>query len=304
MSIMNSSHFLSLPVEIRDHIYSYVLIGIGPSKHRTSHCGPAYYIHDFCTRSSQAAAIKRRPDILNITARNHPLLYTCHQVSDEGFDFFLANNEFIQDILVTSLASSACKFLNYFITGIGDRKHVVRKMGLAIEDPNEDQFAKLLDWLIMFSNAERIRTGVLVLRVKLSRPIKSPALFTPVGEAWSITPKDEDLMTLNIIVGDAKASWAEFDKSKILDWKGRQRGTQRILNACYDVGMESVKGREDPWREERRIWWEDTWEAVHHLFQGWMEVMDALKPRPMVPAGCGEEEMGFRKPKIRTSQVA
>lgn len=298
---MNSSHFLSLPVEIRDHIYSYVLIGIGPTKYRSSYCGPAYY--DFCTRSTQAAVIKRHPDIWNITARNHPLLYTCHQISDEGFDFFLANNEFIQDILVTSLASSACKFLNYFVTGIRDRKHVVRKMGLSIEDPDEEQFARLLDWLIMFSNAERIRTGVLILRVKIQRPTKSPALFTPVSEAWSIAPKDEDLMELNIVIGDAKASWAEFDKSKELDWEGRQRGTQRILNSCYDVGMESVKGREDPWREERRVWWEETWQAVHQKFQGWMEVMDALKPRPRIRAGCGEEEMSIRRSTIRTSQA-
>ena len=300
---MGDSRFLSLPAEIRDHIYSYVLLGIGPSRHRTQHCGPAYYIHDFCTHSSQAAVIKRHPDIWNITARNHPLLYTCHQISDEGFDFFLANNEFIQDILVTSLASSACKFLNYFVTGIGDRKHVVRKMGLAIEDPDEDQLAKLVDWLIMFSNAEKIRTGVLVLRVKVQRPTKSPALFTPVGEAWSIAPKDEDLMILNIIIGDAKASWVEFDKSKELDWKGRQRGTQRILNSCYNVGMESVKGREDPWREERRVWWDETWQTIHQKFQGWMEVMDALKPRPMVLARCGEEERGLQRSTIRASQA-
>ncbi|KAH0287652.1 hypothetical protein M436DRAFT_69337 [Aureobasidium namibiae CBS 147.97] len=282
MSTLNDSRFLSLPVEIRDHIYSYVLLGIGPSKHKTPHCGPAYYIHDFCTHSSQDALVRRRhPDIWNITARNHPLLYTNHQISNEGFDFFLANNEFIQDILVTSLASSACKFLNLFITGIGERKHAVRIMGLAIEDPDEERFAKLLDWLIMFANVEKIRTGVTVLRVKLQRPTKSPALFTPVGEAWSITPKDEDMMVFNIIVGDAKASWAEFDKSKKSDWEGRQRGTQRILNSCYDVGMESVKGRESPWREERRVWWEETWQTIHEKFQGWMEIMDDLKG-PMV----------------------
>lgn len=285
MSTMNNSLFLSLPVEIRDHIYSYVLIGLGPSKHRTRRCAPAYYIHDFCKHPPNAAMIKQSPDIWNITARNHPLLYTNHQVSDEGFAFFLANNEFIQDILVNSLAHSACKFLGYFIKGIGDKVHLVRRMGLSVENPDEDTFAKLADHLIMLANAARMRTGVMMLQVNLQRPTKSPALFTPVGEMWSISPKDEDLMPLNIIIGDSKASWAEFEKSKRLDWEGRQRGTERILDSCHSVNMESVKGREDPWREERRVWFEETWVTVHEIFKDWLKIMDDCESRAVALVG-------------------
>jgi hypothetical protein len=303
MSSMNNSLFLSLPVEIRDHIYSYVLLGIGPSRHKTARCGPAYYIHDFCLRPSPAAQKLKFPDVLAITARDHPLLNTCHQISNEGFDLFLSNNEFIQDILVTSLAASACKFLSLFIKGIGDKVHLVRRMGLAIEEPDEDLFAKLVDWLIMVGNCERIRAGVMILRVKLQRPTKSPPLFSPMGESWTIAPKDEDVMMLNVVVGDERSSWVEFDKSMALDWEGRQTGTERVLNSCRVAGMESVKDREKAWREERRVWWEDTWQTMREKYQGWLEVMDDLKPRPKVVVGCGEEEMGLRRSRIMASQA-
>lgn len=295
---MNKSLFLSLPVEIRDHIYSYVLTGLGPSRHKSTRCGPAYYIHDFCLRPSPAARKMKYPDILAITARDHPLLNTCHQISNEGFDLFLGNNEFVQDILVTSLTTSACKFLSLFIKGIGDRVHLVRRMGLAIEEPDEDLLAKLIDWLIMVGNAERIRTGVMILRVKLTRPTKSPPLFSPMGESWTIAPKDEDLMVLNIVIGDERASWTEFEKSKEFDWNGRQCGTDRVLNSCRAAGMESVKDREKAWREERRFWWDETWQTMRDKFQGWLEVMDDLKQRPKVVVGCGEEEMGLRGSRI------
>jgi len=246
----------------------------------------------------------KHPDILAITARDHPLLNTCHQISCEGFEAFLANNEFIQDILVTSLASSACKFLSLFIKGIGDKVHLVRRMGLAIEEPDKDLFAKLIDWLITTANSESIRTGVMVLRVKLQRPTKSPPLFKPVNETWTIAPKDEDVMMLNIVIGDPRASWAEFDKSKKLDWEGRQTGMERVLKSCHDVGMESVKDRENAWREERRVWWEETWQDLREKYQGWLSVMDDLKPRSRAVVGCGEGEMGLRRSKIRFSQAA
>lgn len=301
---MINSRFLSLPVEIRDHIYSYVLIGLGPSRHKTTRCGPAYYIHDFCLRPSPAARKRRYPDILAITARDHPLLNTCHQISNEGFDLFLGNNEFVQDILVTSLTTSACKFLSLFIKGLGDRVHLVRRMGLAIEEPDEDLLAKLIDWLIMVGIAERIRTGVMILRVKITRPTKSPPLFSPMGESWTIAPKDESLMVLNIVAGDERASWAEFEKSKELDWEGRQCGTDRVLDSCRAAGMESVKDREKAWREERRIWWEETWQTMRETYRGWLEVMDDLKHRPKVVVGCGDEEMGFRRSRIGHAQAS
>jgi hypothetical protein len=282
---MNDSLFLSLPVEIRDHIYSYVLLGIGPSRHKTARCGPAYYIHDFCLRPSPAAQKMKFPDVLAITARDHPLLNTCHQISNDGFDLFLS------------------KFLSLFIKGIGDKVHLVRRMGLAIEEPDEDLFAKLVDWLVMVGNCERIRTGVMILRVKLQRPTKSPPLFSPMGESWTIAPKDEDVMMLNVVVGDERGSWAEFDKSMALDWEGRQTGTERVLNSCRVAGMESVKDREKAWREERRIWWEETWQTMREKYQGWLEVMDDFKPRPKVVVGCGEEEMGLRRSRIMASQA-
>ncbi|KAI4726262.1 hypothetical protein E4T49_06041 [Aureobasidium sp. EXF-10728] len=245
----------------------------------------------------------RYPDILAITARDHPLLNTCHQISDEGFDAFLSNNEFVQDILVTSLTASACKFVSLFIKGIGDRVHLVRRMGLAIEEPDEDLLAKLMDWLIMVANAERIRTGVMILRMKLKRPTKGPPLFSPMGESWTIAPKDEDVMIMNVVVGDERASWAEFEKSKELDWDGRQRGTDRVLDSCRVAGMESVKDREKAWREERRVWWEETWQAMREKYRGWLEVMDDLKPRPKVLVGCGEDELGLRRSK-NVSRIA
>lgn len=295
---MNNSLLLSLPVEIRDHIYSYILIGLGPSRHKSTRCGPAYYIHDFCLRPSPAARKMKYPDILAITARDHPLLNTCHQISNEGFNLYLSNNEFIQDILVTSLTTSACKFLSLFIKGIGDRVHLVRRMGLAIEEPDEDLLAKLLDWLITVGNAEKIRTGVMILRVKITRPTKSPPLFSPMGESWTITPKDEDLMVLNIVVSDERASWADFEKSKELDWEGRQCGTDRVLSSCRAAGMESVKDREKAWREERSVWWEETWQTMRQKYQGWLEVMDDLKHKPEVVVVCGEEELGLRRSRI------
>ncbi|KAI4765478.1 hypothetical protein E4T52_01726 [Aureobasidium sp. EXF-3400] len=247
----------------------------------SSRCGPAYYIHDFCMRPSPAAQKMKHPDVLAITARDHPLLNTCHQISNEGFNLFLSNNEFIQDILVTSLTSSACKFLSLFLKGIEDRKHHIRKMGLAVEDPDETMFVKLMSWLIIIANCERIRKGVMVMRVKLKRPTKSPPLFTPVNESWTITPKDEDVMMLDVIVGDERASWAEFDKSMKLDWEGRQRGTERILKSCYDAGMDSVKARDKAWREERRAWWEETSHTIREKYQEWLEIMDDVTPKPI-----------------------
>lgn len=301
---MNKSLFLSLPVEIRDQIYSYVLIGLGPSRHKTTRCGPAYYIHDFCLRPSPAARKLRYPDIHAITARDHPLLNTCHQIANEGFDLFLSNNEFIQDILVTSLTTSACKFLSLFIKGIGDRLHLVRRMGLAIEEPDEDLLAKLMNWLITVSIAERIRAGVMILRVKITRPTKSPPLFEPTGESWTIAPKDESLMVLNIVAGDEKASWTEFEKSKKLDWEGRQRGADRVLSSCRAAGMESVKDREKAWREERRVWWEETWQTTQEKYQGWLEIMADLKHRPKIVIGCGDGEMGVRRSRMGHIQTS
>ncbi|KAI5205025.1 hypothetical protein E4T39_03134 [Aureobasidium subglaciale] len=234
----------------------------------------------------------KAPDVLAITARDHPILNTCHQICDEGFDTFLSNTEFVQDIIVTSLTESACKFISSFIKGLGGKKHMVRRMGLAIEEPDEDSLRKLLDWLIMLRNAERIKPGVLVLRVKLRRPTKSPPLFSPVGESWTITPKDEDLMTLNIVVGDERSSWKEFDRSMILDWEGRQQGTDRVLGACRASGMESVKDREIAWRKERRLWWEETRETMRQKLGSWLE------PKPKGFGGFKNQVLELQRPRL------
>ncbi|KEQ90598.1 hypothetical protein AUEXF2481DRAFT_536164 [Aureobasidium subglaciale EXF-2481] len=301
---MNKSLFLSLPREIRDIIYSYVLVGLGPSRHKTARCAPAFYIHDFCMRPSPATQKTKVPDVLAITARDHPILNTCRQLSDEGFDMFLSSNEFVQDIIVTSLTESACKFISSFIKGLGSKKHMVRRMGLAIEEPDGELLKKLLDWLIMLRNAERIKSGVLVLRVKLRRPTKSPPLFSPVGESWTITPKDEDLMTLNIVIGDERGSWRDFDKSMISDWEGRQRGTDRVLGACRASGMESVKDREIAWRNERRQWWEATRETMREKLEFWLKVMRDLQPKPKGFGACKDQIPRAQKPRGLLGEAA
>jgi len=76
------------------------------------------------------------------------------------------------------------------------------------------------------------------------------------------------------ILEDHRAS-----EAKELDRKARQRGTERVLKSCRDSGMKGIEEREKAWREERRLWHEETWTALHYKFECWMKIMDGLQPR-------------------------
>ncbi|TIA14022.1 hypothetical protein D6C81_06914 [Aureobasidium pullulans] len=277
---MNNSPLLCLPREIRDQIYRHVMLGIGPTCHKSSSCNPSIYIRDFRLNPSSASPKTNTPDVWAVTARDHPILYTCRQLCDEAFESFLFTNEFVQNISAPPLTTSACKFVALFVRSLGDKSHLVRKLGLGIEDPTEDVLEKLLDWMIMFKNCQkRLRPGALVLRVKFTRPTTTPPLFSPVGQTWTIAPKDENVMALEIHLCDEGKSWSIFDQAKELDRKARQRGTERVLKSCRDSGMKGIEEREKAWREERRLWHEETWTALHYKFECWMKIMDGLQPR-------------------------
>lgn len=274
---MDDSSLALLPREIRDQIYSYVLLGIGQSIHQNTRCSPAYYLHSSCIKPLVPSSKVQPPNIFAVTARDHPLLATCCQLSTESFDSFLAKNEFIQDILVPSLALSACKSLGLFVKGLGNKAKYVRRMGLAIEDPDVNQLHLLLDYLIKLAKTNNLRSGALVLQIKTSRHARSPALFSPCGEAWSIAPRDQETMTLDLIIGDEKASWRSFAASMDRDWMVVQQGTERVLSVCQRLEMKGVKERRVVWQEERMEWWEETRRCVRGKFQGWLETMEGLQ---------------------------
>jgi hypothetical protein len=67
--------------------------------------------------------------------------------------------------------------------------------------------------------------------------------------------------------------------------------------------MESVKARDKAWREERKIWWEGTSQTIREKYQGWLEIMDGVTPKP-IPVGKSEVQMGLRRWKIASSEAA
>jgi hypothetical protein len=278
---MDKSPLISLPREIRDQIYSHVLFGIGPSQHQSFRCSPAYYLHSSCIVPSPSATkttAATAPNVFAVTALNHALLATCRQLSTESFSTFLSTNEFIQDILAPSLALSACKSLNLFLRGLSpEEATTIRKLGLAVEEPDHVQLNLVLDYLVKLSRKYPLRAGALVLQIKLRRPGKSPPLFAPLGEAWSIAPKNEETLILDLVVGDERGAWRGFETSLRADWRERQLGAERVLNVCVQSGMSGVGAREHAWRSERRVWWNNTREVARAQFQSWLHVMGELQ---------------------------
>ena len=274
---MDHSILARLPREIRDQIYSHALVGIGQSMHQSRLCSPAFYLHSCCVQPFAPSSRAPPPNVFAVTARDHPLLATCRQISEEAFISFLADNVFVQDILVPSLALPACKSLGLFIKGLGEETRLVRRLGLAIEEPDESHLEVVLSYLLDLAGKRNIRPGSLILQIKIRRPTRSPALFSPRGEAWSIAPKDEAILTLTIVVGDGQASWKSFSRAMDEDWCKIQAGTERVLSLCRDLGMSGVQKRQDSWRDERVLWFEEIRQSMCDQFQSWMDLMNGLQ---------------------------